>query len=761
MKPCQPPVSVYKRLLCQVISVLLVWQPVAPSVAAALTPTSGATTDTSASGVPVLNIATPNGAGVSHNTFTDYNVGPQGLILNNATGQLNRTQLAGIIQNNPHLTAGHEATAIINEVTGGNRSQLQGYTEVAGKAANVMVANPYGITCSGCGFINTPQVTLTTGKPQFGADGSLVAVETTKGSITVEGQGLDAGSSDRVAIITRAMQINAGIYARDLSVTLGANRVGQDGSVTPVAGEGPAPSVSVDTGALGGMYASRIHLVSNETGVGVNLGNLRSSVGDMQIDAAGRLTLADATAAGQLSAGAQSIALQGTQQSGGDMALTSQGQLAVQGSRVASGGNMALSAGQLTSGSDAQVAAAGNITASAGHNGQWQGRLTAGRDLRLDAGELTSNGLIVATGDASVTAGYLNNAGTLAAGGNTQLVAQQLTNDGLLQAQGSQSLTTGTLSNSGKIQSGGAGYLRAGTLDSSGLVGSQQSLGLQVTDQMQVGEQGSLFAGDQLSVSGGDVTVNGAVTGKNGLNLNTGSVTTGQNARVISGGDIQLNAAQQALNGQLSAAGNVSLNADTLSVGTTGTVHSDNRLALSAGQGALLSGALDGQTLSATGGGLQLTGSGSLASAGDMQLSARQQQLDGTTSAGHDLILSARQLSAAQSGKTAAQNDVQAAVTDNGQWGGSLVAGRDLTFSAGSLSNSGTLAASRDGQFSFGTLNNSGLLQSLGTQQLTGDIFNNSGTAQSGSDQTFTLNQFSNQGLTGTGAICCSVCGTR
>ncbi len=186
MKPCQPPVSVYKRLLCQVISVLLVWQPVAPSVAAALTPTSGATTDTSASGVPVLNIATPNGAGVSHNTFTDYNVGPQGLILNNATGQLNRTQLAGIIQNNPHLTAGHEATAIINEVTGGNRSQLQGYTEVAGKAANVMVANPYGITCSGCGFINTPQVTLTTGKPQFGADGSLVAVETTKGSITVE-----------------------------------------------------------------------------------------------------------------------------------------------------------------------------------------------------------------------------------------------------------------------------------------------------------------------------------------------------------------------------------------------------------------------------------------------------------------------------------------------------------------------------------------------------------------------------------------------
>jgi len=30
------------------------------------------------------------------------------------------------------------------------------------------VANPYGITCNGCGFINTPNVTLTTGKPMVG-----------------------------------------------------------------------------------------------------------------------------------------------------------------------------------------------------------------------------------------------------------------------------------------------------------------------------------------------------------------------------------------------------------------------------------------------------------------------------------------------------------------------------------------------------------------------------------------------------------------
>ncbi|HAB92077.1 MAG TPA: adhesin, partial [Pseudomonas sp.] len=115
-------------------------------------------------GVPVVNIAAPNGNGLSHNKFTDYNVGQQGLILNNSTDKFTQTQLGGIIVGNSQLN-GRAAGIILNEVTGGQASQLKGYTEVAGKQAHVVVANPHGITCDGCGFINTPHATLTTGKP--------------------------------------------------------------------------------------------------------------------------------------------------------------------------------------------------------------------------------------------------------------------------------------------------------------------------------------------------------------------------------------------------------------------------------------------------------------------------------------------------------------------------------------------------------------------------------------------------------------------
>ncbi|MCD1127764.1 filamentous hemagglutinin N-terminal domain-containing protein, partial [Jinshanibacter sp. LJY008] len=366
-----------------------------------------------------VNIATPNGAGVSHNQYQNFNVGKDGLILNNATGALNQTQLGGLIQNNPNLKAGQEANAIINEVVGANRSQLQGYTEVAGKQANVMVANPYGITCSGCGFINTPNVTLTTGKPVLDAQGNVQALEVTKGSITIEGQGLDASNSSSLSIISRATEVNAAVYAKDLSLISGSNRVGSDGSITPIAGEGSAPRVAIDTGALGGMYANRIHMVSSEKGVGVNLGNLNARQGDIQLDANGKLTLNNTLSQGKLTAQADELALQGNHKANGDISLTSRGQTEIKQGALSSAGNFTLnSQGQVT---------VGNGTVSAGNNVS----LSSQQSLQL------SNASVAVGVDAE---GRVGNQGTIQLDAQHQLWNNSQLSAGQVKAKGHQSI---------------------------------------------------------------------------------------------------------------------------------------------------------------------------------------------------------------------------------------------------------------------------------------------------------------------------------
>ena len=58
--------------------------------------------DRAQNGVPVVNISTPNGRGVSINEFLEYNVGREGQVLNNADN-IGRSHLAGIINANPNL----------------------------------------------------------------------------------------------------------------------------------------------------------------------------------------------------------------------------------------------------------------------------------------------------------------------------------------------------------------------------------------------------------------------------------------------------------------------------------------------------------------------------------------------------------------------------------------------------------------------------------------------------------------------------------
>ncbi|HBM0959763.1 hemagglutinin repeat-containing protein [Enterobacter roggenkampii] len=685
-----PPVRFSQRLISWIVCGLMVWQPMAPAVAAALTPTGQTTVDRAGNGVPVVNIATPNGAGISHNQFGEYNVGKEGLILNNGTDRLTQTQLGGLIQNNPNLQAGREAKGIINEVTGTSRSQLQGYTEVAGKAANVMVANPYGITCNGCGFINTPNVTLTTGKPQFDASGNLQALEVTKGAITVEGQGLDASKSDALSIIARATEVNAAIHANDLTVTAGANRVGADGSVRPIAGEGAAPVVAVDTGALGGMYANRIRLVSSETGVGVNLGNLTARQGDIQLDAGGKLTVTNSLASGSITANGAGVALNGSHQSGGALNVASSQDVELNNSTLASQGDMRLSA-------------AGKVqTTGGGTNSAGALAVSSGQGMTLSNTALVSRGAATLDSKATLT---VNGGGVSAQGGALTVTSKQgmALADATLTGQADTTLSTdGSLTQrGGSVTSKGALSVAAGkditltntrsgsdtraTLSSGGTLSSTAS---------------AVSAGENLALSGGQLVLDGQsradATGDIRL---TGSAVSNQ-GQVNAGRDIALSGDRVSTSGQLAAKGHLDVNAGELTNGGTvqgndvtlkGQTVTNSGTLQSAGNLALSVGTLEQRgTLSAKGNAnvtaqQALRNSGSLLADGAMSVTADALEQNGTLSGATALTAQAGTLTSGQASRTTSQGNVQISATRSASLNGQTDAAGALTVSTGDL----------------------------------------------------------------------------
>ncbi|EIT4523570.1 hemagglutinin repeat-containing protein, partial [Salmonella enterica subsp. enterica serovar Sandiego] len=730
----QPPVRLIYRLLSYLVSGLLATQPLLPAVAAALTPTGNTTMDKAANGVPVVNIATPNGAGISHNQFKDYNVGKEGLILNNATGKLNQTQLGGLINGNARLKAGMEAKGIINEVTGGNRSQLQGYTEVAGKAANVMVANPYGITCNGCGFINTPQATLTTGRPVLDASGNLQALDVKKGSITIEGQGLDASSSDALSIISRATEVNAAIYARDLKVVAGANRVGTDGSVQAQQGEGIAPKVAVDTGALGGMYANRIHLVSSEKGVGVNLGDLNARQGDITLDASGKLTVHNSLASRGLTVKGEGLALTGDHKSGGNMMLSSKG-------------DIDLSNGSLNSDGDLVLNASGTLT----HTSE---KLTAGRDATLTAKNIrqdASSQINVARDIVANASDTLITQGQMTAGQNLAVSSNTLTQDGRLLAHNSAQLNAGTLNNNGSVQ-GTSLNVGSATLSNSGSLLSGSSLTVNTNDFTQSGSAGakgkaniiasgklintgSLVSDDVLALKAQDVTQNGVLSGGKGLAVNAQTLTAGKNSVTHSDAAMKLNTAMATLGGETSAGGDLQLQGDRLTTAAGAQLQSGNNLSLAV-RDAALAGTHAAQEVMTVNAREKLTHSGK-SSAASLSLSAPELTNSGVLVAstlntqsqaltnsglmqGNSALLTVTQkLDNQQNGTLYSAANLTLDIPDIRN-SGLITSDSGVTLSAGSLSNPGKIIADTL-NVKVTTLNGDGLLQGSWALTLAGD----------------------------------------
>ena len=252
-------------------------------------------------GLPQVNIQTPSAGGVSRNQYSQFDVAEKGAVLNNAR-KAAQTQMAGWVQGNPNLARG-EAKVILNEVNSANPSRLKGYVEVAGKKADVVIANPSGIQCDGCGVINAGRTTLTTGKAEV-ENGELKGYRVKGGKVTVGQKGMDNSQSDYTDIIAEKAEIKGGVWSKKgIKVTTGKNNVDRTNDSVVYVGDkntdntdrtsdtqGENQSYSVDVSQLGGMYAEKIHLVDNGQGLGVrNAGHIGASAGSVKIDSQGRI----------------------------------------------------------------------------------------------------------------------------------------------------------------------------------------------------------------------------------------------------------------------------------------------------------------------------------------------------------------------------------------------------------------------------------------------------------------------------------------
>ncbi|WP_193778376.1 two-partner secretion domain-containing protein, partial [Pseudovibrio sp. WM33] len=605
-----------KRSIALLLSVILTFQPVIVYAADVrpLNPGSGPRphVDQARNGTQVINISTPNSSGVSHDRYTKFNV--DDLILNNSA-TITDTRLGGWIEGNPNLKTGSEAKSWIAEVVGGNQTQLGGVLEVAGERMDVILANEFGITCNGCGFINTGRTTLTTGQPRFDRNGALADFDVRKGTVTIGADGLNQDSRllatdrSRVDVISRAAALYGAVYADKLNVVTGANKVDYDWSyddktgevkgITPQSGSADTPELAVDVSALGGMYANAIKLVATENGVGVRLNGQLASATNISLSANGKLSVGkpankhtpllkahkkisirnkgpillegavvsqtdDAiyvstsegslTAAGEISGGA--ITLEGAGLVAISNALKSQGNL-----RVTSLNN------SVTQSKQAKISAS-NLTVSSADNISLNGNVAIENSADLNAeGKITTGATsTVAARALTLSAEELQTNGHVSAAKNLVLNAKAggITNRGALKGQSLSLTSQSDFTNAGKIA-------------------VDETAQLSVAGKFASDTGSELFARN-IEMTVGSAAMKGIIKADNNLDITSRSGSINSKATLTGSAVSLASATDMRIDGTISAARSARLAANGQILSSQGSQVSADTITISAGE---------------------------------------------------------------------------------------------------------------------------------------------------------------------------------
>jgi filamentous hemagglutinin family protein len=409
------------------------------------------TTYTHLSGTKVVDIETPNAAGVSHNMYRDFNVDSKGMILNNSTSDLTHNTLGNIAKNN-NLGNG-SASVILNEVISNKSSSLNGFIEVTGQKADVIVANPNGISCSGCSFINTNKAVLTTGKVALSDTGAIASYTVTGGKLTIGKNGMDATNSYAV-LLADAIAINGSVTATHAMV--GGGNFTFDNSTGAMASAGKSatifqtliPEYSIDISKLGGIKANSISMTGNNLGFGVrNKGTIVANTTLVMSSNGSLINEGSITSNGLVT----QMASVGNLKNTGNITTTN--------TTVLNTLSSLTNSGTISSTSQLLVNASGNIENSGTLKATNALNVTTGGNLKTTKGSTLSsdNQLVAASAGNIDNGGSIKGVNTLVTfGGNTLKVSGNIYGDDnlVLQAKKDDSLTGGEIINSGTISGG-------------------------------------------------------------------------------------------------------------------------------------------------------------------------------------------------------------------------------------------------------------------------------------------------------------------
>ncbi|MFT6106808.1 MAG: filamentous hemagglutinin, partial [Rickettsiales bacterium] len=512
--------------------------------------------DSAANNVPIVNIAAPNSGGLSHNKFIDYNVNPNGLIINNAINSPNgiiTTHLGGIITDNTNLANSGAASVILNEVTSTNKSYLNGYTEIAGRQADLIIANPNGIQMNGAGFINVSRLTAIVGSSNqfnpnpndltFNLAGNRNAGNDFLPKLTIFGLGLDVEEIVQTDLIANIMEIVAPIYGGDNVINLRAGDKEFNFSTKEVTSDNSNPGsnqpdeIAIDASNLANIQAGQIYMVATKEGFGVKYsGDMLASRGGVKIDANGNITYGNiASEVGNIEVRTTNgdIVANGIAQTkdvNNDVILEASSNIINYG-QLLSARNISLTAGNVFSNQGAEINLSENdfIINAAGienlgilsSNNDFtidnalllinQGVISAANNINITSDQIISN-QIIASNDLTINSRELTS-NDIIAGNKLSITATDFLinyndilslTDNLLDQDGNPEnsliINTGTLTNEGRIAGNGNLRIDANVINSLGESSLIKANDIVIVSTTSLENQGSIEAINNLTI---------------------------------------------------------------------------------------------------------------------------------------------------------------------------------------------------------------------------------------------------------------------